>query len=168
MTLRFDPARRRFLTGRASRPPSDGPLLPPWLAPEELAHCTACNACVDACPTGIVEMQHGRPALSFASGECTFCGACSEACPENLFDREREALPYRPQIAAHCLPRAGIDCQACRDACPQEAIRFPPRRGGPFLPQVTASLCTGCGACVAPCPVSAIALAPMTEETCDA
>lgn len=167
MTLPFDASRRRFLTGHPPEAETPDTLLPPWLSAGALARCTGCGACVDACPTGIVELARERPALSFASGECNFCGACAEVCPENLFDRTREALPYRPQIAAHCLPRAGIDCQACRDVCPQEAIRFPPRRGGPFLPQVTASLCTGCGACVAPCPVSAIALAPMAEA-CDA
>lgn len=167
MTLPFDGARRRFLTGHPPQPDPAQTLLPPWLAASALDRCTGCGACAAACPTGIVEMARARPTLSFASGECTFCGACAETCPEGLFDRNREALPYRPDIAAHCLPRAGIDCQACRDACPQEAIRFPPRRGGPFLPQVTASLCTGCGACVAPCPVSAIELRPV-PEACDA
>lgn len=163
MTLPFDGTRRRFLTGRPPHPDATQMPLPPWLAASALDLCTGCGACAAACPTGIVKMTGERPALSFAAGECTFCGACAEACPEGLFDREREALPYRPHIAAHCLPHAGIDCQACRDVCPQEAIRFPPRRGGPFLPQVTASLCSGCGACVAPCPVSAIGLRPVPE-----
>jgi ferredoxin-type protein NapF len=57
-----------------------------------------------------------------------------------------------------CLSHRGIDCQICRDGCPQDAIRFPPRPGGPFRPLVRADACTGCGVCVEACPVSAIGL----------
>ena len=34
-----------------------------------------------------------------------------------------------------------------------------PRRGGPPLAEIDAAACTGCGACVAPCPVAAISVA---------
>jgi len=66
-----------------------------------------------------------------------------------------------PAIAAisdACLARAGIACMSCRDACPEQAIRPQLRRGGPFLPEVAGSACTGCGACIPPCPAHAIAL----------
>ena len=37
-----------------------------------------------------------------------------------------------------------------------EAIRFSPRLGGPPRPEILDDRCTGCGACVRPCPVAAL------------
>ena len=61
-------------------------------------------------------------------------------------------------ISDACLARAGVLCQACGDACPERAIRFALRRGGPPLPDVDQDRCTACGACVPVCPVGAISL----------
>jgi ferredoxin-type protein NapF len=61
-------------------------------------------------------------------------------------------------IAEACLARAGVVCQACGDVCPERAIRFPLRRGGPPLPVVDEDRCTGCGACALVCPARAIRL----------
>jgi ferredoxin-type protein NapF len=62
-------------------------------------------------------------------------------------------------ISEACLARAGVVCQSCGDACPEQAIRFTLRRGGPPLPSLDENRCTGCGACVPVCPVGAISLA---------
>lgn len=67
----------------------------------------------------------------------------------------------RPQrteisISRHCLTFAGVSCMACRDECPEDAIAFVPRRGGPFTPVIDASACTRCGACADICPADAI------------
>ena len=78
--------------------------------------------------------------------------------------RTKAALPPIAMISAACLARQGIACQSCRDACPQDAIRFRPRVGGPFLPEVDDALCNGCGACMAPCPAGAVAVAARQEE----
>ncbi|MGX9394093.1 4Fe-4S dicluster domain-containing protein (plasmid) [Nitrobacteraceae bacterium UC4446_H13] len=64
----------------------------------------------------------------------------------------------RADIGESCFASANIVCQSCADACPVKAIRFEPRRGGPALPHVSISDCTGCGDCVAACPASAIAV----------
>jgi ferredoxin-type protein NapF len=61
-------------------------------------------------------------------------------------------------ISEACLARAGVVCEACGDACPECAIRFALRRGGPPLPSLDQDRCTGCGACVPICPVGAISL----------
>ncbi|WP_081969061.1 4Fe-4S binding protein [Paracoccus sanguinis] len=50
-------------------------------------------------------------------------------------------------------------CQACEDACREDAI-FP---AGPEI-FIFAEACTGCGACVAACPQEALALAPSPPE----
>jgi ferredoxin-type protein NapF len=61
-------------------------------------------------------------------------------------------------ISDACLAPAGVVCQACGDACPERAIRFPLRRGGPPFPVVNEDCCTGCGVCVPVCPTRAIGL----------
>ena len=66
--------------------------------------------------------------------------------------------PRRIAIGDLCLARSGVSCMACRDECEAGAIRFRPRLGGPFLPEIDQSLCTGCGNCVPVCPSSAIGL----------
>lgn len=66
-------------------------------------------------------------------------------------------------VGPGCLAAAGTDCQLCRDACPEGAIAFVPRRGGPFLPSIRAALCTGCSDCLPVCPTAALHLAPTPE-----
>ena len=73
-------------------------------------------------------------------------------------------LPPIATISDACLARQGIACQSCGDVCPQDAIRFRPRVGGPFLPEVNEALCNGCGVCMAPCPAEAIAVAASQAE----
>lgn len=71
-------------------------------------------------------------------------------------------------ISDDCLARAGVFCMSCRDACAEQAIWFRPRVGGPFLPEVIESACSGCGACIALCPTNAITLADRCGEASDA
>jgi ferredoxin-type protein NapF len=70
-------------------------------------------------------------------------------------------------ISDACLARAGVFCMSCRDACPEQAIVFQPRIGGLFLPALIEDACTGCGACIAPCPTRAMLLVERSEETTD-
>ncbi len=160
-------SRRDFLRG--SRRSETARIRPPGVAPEALAACTGCGRCVEHCPTGIVHLADGLPAVDFSAGECTFCGACSAHCPEPVFSEGPAArFDHVVAIASSCLPFQRVDCQACRDACPEDAIRFRPVRGGPFVPEVSAAACTGCGACIAVCPVGAVATAPRAMEAAHA
>jgi ferredoxin-type protein NapF len=90
--------------------------------------------------------------------------------PVNLSRREiltgsfrAKAPSYVAVIGDGCLATKGVVCQLCRDACPVAAIHFVPRLGGPFLPEIVAKACTGCGECAAICPASAIGLKHLAE-----
>lgn len=140
------------------------PQRPPWALAEELfgAACSRCGDCLPVCPTRIIVLGRGYPEVDFKRGECTFCGACAAACKDGALLRTTDqAAPWaiKAQIAASCLPRHGVECRICGDHCLVAAIRFSPRLGGPPLAEVDPASCTGCGACVAPCPVTAISLA---------
>ena len=62
--------------------------------------------------------------------------------------------------AMRCLAHQGVVCRACGDACDDRAIRFAPVPGRTATPAIDAAACTRCGACVAACPVRALALEP--------
>ena len=152
-----DLSRRGFLTGAQALPFRP---LPPGADPQSLKACTGCGDCVTACPQDILRISAGRVAISFDAGsECTFCNACAQACPEQVFAAPA-VMAHVMTITDACLARRGITCMSCRDACPEQAIRMIPRIGDPFLPDLSATACTGCGACLSPCPVDAIAIAP--------
>ncbi|MDP3538391.1 MAG: ferredoxin-type protein NapF [Azonexus sp.] len=154
-----DASRRGFLRGR---PRPQAQIRPPWALAEGefIDRCSRCNDCLKACPQKIlVAGDGGYPTVDFRLGECTFCGDCVVAClPRALLRRDGEVLPWKIKagISDDCLPQRGIECRVCGEFCDVRAIRFLPRLGGSPLPEILAEQCTGCGACVAPCPTQAI------------
>ena len=159
-------SRRAFLRG--APPAAPPPLRPPWALDEPafLSACTTCGDCVAACPEAVlVAAADGRPVFDPGQGECTFCEACVTACEPHALDLSRVAPAWRLKaaIASTCLALNGVTCLSCRDACGETAIRFRPALGG-ARPELDPERCTGCGACVSPCPVSAIALAAPLDE----
>ena len=66
----------------------------------------------------------------------------------------------QPRFADNCLARRKVECRVCGEACDAGAIRFRPALGGVSQPELRPDACTGCGDCVAPCPVAAITMLP--------
>jgi len=131
-------------------------------------------SCVDVCPENIIIKGRGRiPEISFANGECTFCGACVTACPVGLLGSlPVEDEPYQPLWNLHlsvsdaCISAKGVVCHICPEKCEAQAIRFgrPGVQGIRGKPVIDQDICTGCGACLAPCPVGALTLSSIQQN----
>ncbi|HSH30699.1 MAG TPA: ferredoxin-type protein NapF [Thiohalobacter sp.] len=157
-------SRAQFLRGdfRNRRPPQ----RPPWAAPEStfIQRCSGCADCLSQCPTGIIRMYRGFPEIDFKRGECSFCRACVEACPSGAL-QACGAPPWqlRVRIQASCLALQGVECRVCGEQCEAHAIRHRLVAGGVAQPELETLACTGCGACIAPCPTDAIRMQPDTD-----
>jgi ferredoxin-type protein NapF len=159
-----DISRRQFLRGdfRDKRVL----LRPPWSLAEcdFVERCTRCGDCVRVCPQKILQpMDAGFPVVNFSGGECTFCAACVTHCVSGALVRPfapaSELSPpwqIKAVITDDCLAKRGVYCEVCRDQCVPRAVTFRPRVGRIASPSVQTAACTGCGACVGPCPAGAI------------
>ncbi|MBT3373503.1 MAG: ferredoxin-type protein NapF [Rhodospirillaceae bacterium] len=164
-------SRAGFLRGQFQ--PQGTALRPPWAIPETdfTEQCSRTLDCAAACPEDIiVKGRSGFPEISFTGGECTFCGECVAACRTNalgpLLDRNGRKLPpwnLEPSISSACLSTNGIVCRVCPEKCDARAIRFE-HPAGHGKPAIDPDACTGCGACIAPCPVGAITLSPRQRD----
>lgn len=162
-----DRGRRNLLRGRSRK--AAPAVRPPWTDEARIADaCLRCGDCIAACPEKILTKGEGgfpEVRITVPGALCTFCGACAEACAVEVFDLSRApAWQVRAQIAEDaCLVQLGVHCESCRDSCPEGAIVFRPRIGGPPVPHIAGDDCTGCGACLGTCPVRAIALTQAGE-----
>ena len=43
--------------------------------------CIGCEACVNACPSGVFEMNADGKAEAINQGKCAVCMSCVETCP---------------------------------------------------------------------------------------
>jgi len=73
-------------------------------------------------------------------------------------DSRQAEGPRVASVNAACLEARGIACRACETVCDADALRFRPVGGGRSLLSIASDLCTGCGACIAPCPARALTL----------
>lgn len=163
-------SRADLFRGRRAGEPAA--VRPPWALSGAGAFadaCDGCGRCVAACPQEIIGRDRcGRPALDFATAGCSFCGACADACPTGALNRSAGGAPWSlmAAIGRRCLAVESVECRVCGEHCPARAIRFRPLGRGRWLPDIDGAACTGCGACVGPCPTAAVALrpTPATQE----
>lgn len=103
-------------------------------------NCTACNACVEACPRNIIELrkknkkdrkiyvscineEKGAPAKKNCSVACIGCSKCFKVCPHDAITMENN-LAYIDPVKCRL-------CRKCVPECPTNAIleiHFPPPR----------------------------------------
>ncbi len=164
-----DPARIGLMRGRVRQVSAQSPLRPPWALAEVdfLQACTRCDDCLRVCPERLIQRgEGGYPQVDFSAAHCSFCGDCVAHCePQALRKMDADdavRAPWKlwPQVSAACLLQKQVACRSCGDLCDAKAIQFilVAGRGGIPQMQIHTEDCTGCGACVAPCPTQAIAL----------
>lgn len=148
---------------RAICPPGSGSV------DQFLARCTACQLCISACPTHVLQpatLEYGlagimKPRMNYSTSFCNYdCRACGEACPTGaiaLLDLAEKRLTQIGEAQfdeTKCIVKVkGTDCAACSEHCPTKAVNTVPYGNNLRLPRVNRDLCIGCGACEYACPV---------------
>ena len=116
--------------------------------------CTACGACVKACPKSIIELRKKGPksrrvyvacrnqdkggvARKACTGACIGCGKCAKTCPFGAITVENNLAYIDFNLCK--------SCRKCAEVCPTGAIvdvNFPPRPvkpAGPVKPVASAA-----------------------------
>lgn len=145
-------------------------VTPPGVQSREdyLKRCTACGACIAACPSGVLTtsikeygLRHALvPVMDFDRSFCRYdCVKCTEVCPtkalSNLTVKEKHSTVIgKARVAAeNCMLYAdGTFCGICERRCPRHAITIITNSDGRKMPQIDSDLCTGCGQCSYACP----------------
>lgn len=125
----------------------------------DIAKCTGCRKCEEACPKKVIEVLPGSKAVLVACHSqdrgaetrkvcqvgCIACGSCVKVCPF-------EAVEIKDNHAVINIEKCRV-CGLCVRKCPTNAIvDLLPHRGKAFIVE---EKCIGCDACQKVCPVNA-------------
>ena len=132
--------------------------------------CTACNLCVVACPSDVLQpafFEYGlkglmQPRMDYWKGYCNFeCFRCMDVCPTGallpieLETKKLTQLVIATFIKDNCIVHTEkTDCGACSEHCPTKAVKMVPYEEDDRLviPEMEDEICIGCGACEYACP----------------
>ncbi len=147
-------------------------------------HCTACHACVAACPQHIIHPalgEHGldgfmMPLISFKNGSCNYdCNACSLVCPAgaikplSIESKRVTKIGTVKFTAKNCMVfKTETNCGLCSEHCPTGAITMVDfKKKDLKFPSVHRDICIGCGGCEHVCPASpkAMTVVPVEEQS---
>lgn len=138
-------------------------------AREFTAQCTACQLCVSACPSQVIEpalLAYGtlngmlKPHLNFDRSFCNFdCTVCGEICPDGAIRPLTRDTKHTTRIGVaevqlqQCIViTEDTACGACAEHCPTAALQMKQGDARFAHPEVSAEYCIGCGACQYACP----------------
>ncbi len=134
--------------------------------------CTACNLCVNACPSDVLQpsfFEYGlkgilQPRMDYWKGFCNFeCTRCMDVCPTGALlpieieTKKLTQLGIAKFIKDNCIVHTEkTDCGACSEHCPTKAVKMVPYEEDDRLviPEVDDKICIGCGACEFACPTT--------------
>ena len=156
-------SRRRIFARLAKSSEKKRPSTPrarprPPSAVDELLFITSCRGCGDCaadCPNEVIDLYQGTAWVNLDFNQCAMCGKCVEACPTGAL---HSALPMRidlqPSFSTNCNNYLQMDCSACQQACPLQAISIEEGE----LPVVNSERCNGCGQCRSHCYMGVISM----------
>lgn len=130
--------------------------------------CTACGACIEACPMGVLRpsdkdygLRHALlPMKDYNASFCSYdCVKCTTVCPTRALNplslkEKHEFVVGTARVAIdHCIVYSlGEHCGECVRCCPRQAVRMMPAGNDRYAPLVDVESCIGCGECQYRCP----------------